>query len=215
MKTCHWIVGSALALLASRTLAQSGISLTDKWSWSENIGWMNWRDAGGGSQGVFREDDFLGGLIWAENVGWISLGDGAPANGSSYGNVDGADCGVNINPADGFLSGYAWGENIGWINFSGGALATPPQPARLDAGRLRGYAWGENIGWINLDDAVHFVAFICPADRNGDGLLNFFDVQDFLADFSAHDPSADVNADGAFNFFDVQTFLQAFSAGCP
>ncbi len=47
------------------------------------------------------------------------------------------------------------------------------------------------------------------------GVLNFFDVQTFLARFSAHDPSADLIADGMWNFFDVQTFLSAFSAGCP
>lgn len=56
---------------------------------------------------------------------------------------------------------------------------------------------------------------VCEADRNGDGVLDFFDVQDFLADFAAHDPSADTNNDGAFDFFDVQVFLQLFSAGCP
>ncbi len=47
------------------------------------------------------------------------------------------------------------------------------------------------------------------------GTLDFFDVQTFLAAFSAHDPEADLNDDGSFDFFDVQTFLQVFSAGCP
>ena len=47
------------------------------------------------------------------------------------------------------------------------------------------------------------------------GTLDFFDVQEFLARFSAHDPSADLNNDLAFDFFDVQQFLNAFSAGCP
>lgn len=47
------------------------------------------------------------------------------------------------------------------------------------------------------------------------GTLNFFDVQSFLAAFSAQSASADLNSDGAHNFFDVQAFLQAFAAGCP
>ncbi|KAA0215837.1 MAG: hypothetical protein DYG94_06685 [Leptolyngbya sp. PLA3] len=55
----------------------------------------------------------------------------------------------------------------------------------------------------------------CPADFNGDNLLDFFDVQDFLAAFSAHQPAADFNNDSAFDFFDVQAFLQAFANGCP
>jgi hypothetical protein len=54
----------------------------------------------------------------------------------------------------------------------------------------------------------------CVADMNGDGVLNFFDVQAFLAYFSAGDPHADCNQDGVFNFFDVQGFLNAFAEGC-
>ena len=47
------------------------------------------------------------------------------------------------------------------------------------------------------------------------GQLNFFDVSEFLALFSASDPAADMNGDGEFNFFDVSAFLSVFSAGCP
>ncbi len=55
----------------------------------------------------------------------------------------------------------------------------------------------------------------CVADWNGDGVLDFFDVQAFLADFAANNPSADLNNDGVWDFFDIQAFLQAFSNGCP
>lgn len=55
----------------------------------------------------------------------------------------------------------------------------------------------------------------CPADVNGDGALDFFDVLAFLGQFSAHDPLADLTGDGSFDFFDVQAYLQLFSAGCP
>jgi hypothetical protein len=54
----------------------------------------------------------------------------------------------------------------------------------------------------------------CPPDRNNDGVLDFFDIQDFLIDFAAEDPSADFNNDGLFDFFDVQVYLGAFVAGC-
>lgn len=55
----------------------------------------------------------------------------------------------------------------------------------------------------------------CVPDLNGDGILDFFDVQLFLSLFSAHNPAADLNGDGIFDFFDVQMFLNLFSAGCP
>ena len=55
----------------------------------------------------------------------------------------------------------------------------------------------------------------CPADMNGDGVLNFFDVSAFLSAFAAQEPAADFTNDGVFNFFDVSAFLSAFAAGCP
>lgn len=55
----------------------------------------------------------------------------------------------------------------------------------------------------------------CPADLNGDGNLDFFDVSAFLTAYNAMDPQADFNGDGIFNFFDVSAFLSAFNAGCP
>lgn len=69
-------------------------------------------------------------------------------------------------------------------------------------------------------DVVDVVSLIpsnapCMADFNGDGDVNFFDVQEFLAAFSANDPAADFNGDELINFFDVQIFLGLFSDGCP
>lgn len=52
-----------------------------------------------------------------------------------------------------------------------------------------------------------------PADLNGDGDLNFFDVSLFLSAFANLDPIADFNQDGDWNFFDVSAFLAAFSDG--
>lgn len=55
----------------------------------------------------------------------------------------------------------------------------------------------------------------CPADINGDGMLDFFDVSAFLTAFSNNQPIADFNNDNVLDFFDVSAFLAAFSAGCP
>jgi hypothetical protein len=56
----------------------------------------------------------------------------------------------------------------------------------------------------------------CPADLNGDGLLNVFDLAAYLDLFSSGQPPADLAAPpGVFNFFDVAAYLQAFGAGCP
>ena len=67
---------------------------------------------------------------------------------------------------------------------------------------------------LNADGTLGVQAS-CPADLNGDGMLNFFDVSTFLNAFNAMNPIADFNGDGMFNFFDVSTFLGAYNAGCP
>lgn len=52
-----------------------------------------------------------------------------------------------------------------------------------------------------------------PADLNGDGELNFFDVSLFLNAFNSGDLLADFNGDGILSFFDVSTFLGFFNQG--
>jgi len=68
-------------------------------------------------------------------------------------------------------------------------------------------------------DQIELVSFECTpaciADLTGDGVLDFFDVSDFLDAFGAQDPIADFTGDGAFDFFDVSDFLDAFGKGCP
>ena len=66
-----------------------------------------------------------------------------------------------------------------------------------------------------ISGAVTEAADLCPADLNGDGTLNFFDVSAFLAAFNAQDDAGDFNNDGSWNFFDVSEYLSAFNAGCP
>ncbi|MEX0876274.1 MAG: GC-type dockerin domain-anchored protein, partial [Phycisphaerales bacterium] len=55
----------------------------------------------------------------------------------------------------------------------------------------------------------------CPADMDGSGALDFFDVSAFLNAFDSQDPAADFNGDGNYDFFDLSSFLNAFDAGCP
>lgn len=211
------VVSLTASVIVAAAHAQTNVDATNKFSWGENIGWMNWRDTGSplGSQGAQITGSFMAGFVWCENIGYISLGDGAPVNGSSYVNAFGTDFGVNIL-VDNRLGGMAWGENIGWINFGPFATLAAPQQARFDSasGRLRGYAWGENIGWVNLDDANHFVGITCPADFNHDGIVDFFDYLDFVDAFSAELPEADFNFDSVIDFFDYLDFVDAFSAGC-
>ncbi len=54
----------------------------------------------------------------------------------------------------------------------------------------------------------------CPVDLDGDGLVDFFDMQIFLNWYSSGDLRADFVADCVIDFFDLQLFLQMYSDGC-
>lgn len=196
----------ALAALAAPAMAQTTVNSTNKFAWGENVGWINFRDANNGVQGVrFTTGSFLSGFAWGENIGYINFGDGTPTNGVSYANVNGNDAGVNYDAGTDKVTGLAWGENVGWINFT---LPTLPanQQATYDSAnrRLRGYAWGENIGWINLDVAVggQFVSF--------DVACSPCDIADDAGDLL---PTAGVNS--GVNEGDYNAFFQGFFSAIP
>ncbi|MDQ1237929.1 MAG: large repetitive protein [Thermodesulfobacteriota bacterium] len=119
------------------------ISVTYKYGWSENSGWVNFHPTYGG---VTVHSTYLSGYAWAQNFGWIKLGSGS----GPYQNTNSANWGVNLDSSTGAFSGYAWSENTGWINFKpthGGVTMN------LSTGRFDGYAWGQNIGWIHFQNA--------------------------------------------------------------
>lgn len=221
MKTIRCFVPALALTIVAPAFAQSNVDGVSKFVWSENTGWLNFRDAGqpAGAQGVRLHGSFFSGYAWGENLGFINFGDGTPAGGggTAYANADGADFGVNRDTVTGALSGLAWGENVGWINFTLPMLSAAQQP-RYDSAavRLRGFAWGENIGWINLDDDTRFVQINpCPADFNASGTVTVQDVFDFLTAWFNSAPNADVNGVGGITVQDVFDFLTAWFNGCP
>jgi len=149
---------TAVAVLSLLGIAQaalgSNIDPLDRWAWSTNAGWINFRPACNACEGVTVYADHLEGYAWGENIGWIRMGTHIGGGLHTYGNTTATDYGVNRDLA-GKLSGYAWSTNVGWINFdaSDGGVTVGPGTGILD-----GYAWSENVGWIhfgNADPAYH------------------------------------------------------------
>ena len=97
-------------------------------------------------------------------------------------------------------------DQEGW-DFFGYSLDLSGDHAIIGADGNDDFWWGEDAGSAYLYELNCQVQ--CPADLNGDGALDFFDISFFLND------QTDFNNDGQFNFFDVSEFLAAFSAGCP
>ncbi len=154
MKTICILVALLLCLVAIGR-GDTTINSTNHYAWGANIGFTDWRPST--TDGVNIGPKFCAGFIYAANVGWIKMGDGTPANGTSYSNSSAADFGVNCTAGaagEKNLRGFAYGANIGWVNFE----ATGNPRVILATGHLRGFVWSANCGWINLDDANVFVA---------------------------------------------------------
>lgn len=76
---------------------------------------------------------------------------------------------------------------------------------------------GNFDGFNGMDDVqVSIIPIdLCDVDINCDGLLDVFDIFEFLDLFAAMDPQADFIPDGIFDIFDVFEYLNQFQAGCP
>ncbi|MFK7884794.1 MAG: GC-type dockerin domain-anchored protein [Phycisphaerales bacterium] len=62
-------------------------------------------------------------------------------------------------------------------------------------------------------DAMSLIG-TCLADFNGDRILNFFDINDFLVAFIAGDPNADLTGNGVIDFFDIRELIDSFEFEC-
>jgi hypothetical protein len=170
-------VASALAFATTRAHAQSTIDSTNKYAWSANTGWINFRPSA--VDGVVTGEKFLSGYAWAANTGWIHMGDGTPVNGHSYANTSATDYGVNHDGA-GNLTGYAYSANTGWVNF-GWAGSNDPNRPHFDilSGNFSGYAWSANTGWINLGSSfLNTDQILCP-DTDRDGMGDAWEMERF------------------------------------
>ncbi len=99
-------------------------------------------------------------------------------------------------------------DGASWTRFGEGfpnacVIDLIAQPAR---GRLIAATQGRGAWEIPL--------LVCGADFNCDGVVDFFDYLDFVAEFSSNGTAADFNADTVIDFFDYLDFVAAFSLGC-
>ncbi len=213
-------IAAATLLPGPMAWAQSNVNPGQQYAWGENIGWTNWRDNNGTRSGVVIGPEFLSGDLWGENIGFITVGDGLPANGSSYANVDGTDFGVNILP-NGDLDGLAWGENVGWVNFGWAANTGNAARARLERTCLNGWVWLENDGWLNLDGLCgcgrgECGTPGCPGDLNQSGVVDAADLAQLLGAWGTPGCGgsmpccANLNGDGAVNAADLAQLLGAW-----
>lgn len=72
------------------------------------------------------------------------------------------------------------------------------------------------VVWVPQSDQTLTPRFVCNADFDENGSLNFFDIAAYLAAFTAGAPAADLAQPlGTFNFFDLAAYVQVYNVGCP
>src|SRR5688572_23379077 len=194
MKTSAvFTAASALVFAAAPVRAQSTIDAADKYAWSTNTGWINFRPSP--VDGVITGERFLSGYAWAANTGWIHMGDGTPVNGHTYATASGTDYGVN-HDGGGNLSGFAYSANTGWINFGWAGPNDPNRPHfDIITGNFSGYAWSANTGWVNLGSGLLNTDQILCSDTDRDGMGDAWEMQHF-GDLTFAGPGTDRDTDG-------------------
>lgn len=84
--------------------------------------------------------------------------------------------------------------------------------------------WGSSdtdtsLWWTQDSYPLQFAVIVdespdCPADIDGNGILNLDDVNIFAAAFVGGDLAADLDGNGTLNLDDVNAFAVSFAAGC-
>jgi len=82
---------------------------------------------------------------------------------------------------------------------------------------LPGRHMGQEIGPESFTEARRYFNGLksCPADFQGDGQVDFFDISKFLNAYMNNDQLADMTQDNALDIDDIFAFINAMNAGCP
>jgi hypothetical protein len=81
---------------------------------------------------------------------------------------------------------------------------------------LPGRHMGQVIGPEAFTEARRFFNGLksCPADFQGDGMVNFFDISKFISAYVSNDQLADMTQDNIVDVNDVFGFIDAYNKGC-
>ena len=200
MKAHRRLLAVALPVVLTAPLpADSTINFTNKFAYSANAGWLNFRHNQPSSpNGIVFGEYVVSGFAYGANFGWVNLGDGSPVNGIQYQNNSASDYGVNHDGL-GNLSGYAYGANIGWINFGWTNTSNLNRP-RVDllTGSFTGYAYSANIGWINLGAGYLVTDTMANPDNDADadGIPDPWELTHF-SNLTTATMTSDADGDGA------------------
>ncbi|MCC6675696.1 MAG: hypothetical protein IT436_01005 [Phycisphaerales bacterium] len=159
----------------------------------------------GAAHGVLYRIDAAGNVLSRTDLGTLRTGASSFATGvNAAGEVVGISDGRAFLWTDGALT------DLNTLIDPAGGWRLDVAAAISDAGAIVG--WGFHDG---LPRAFIMTPGVpCPADLNGDGIVDFADYLEFLNFYDAQDLRVDFNHDGIVDFADYLEFLNLYDAGC-
>ncbi|MEQ8770196.1 MAG: NF038122 family metalloprotease [Phycisphaerales bacterium] len=101
------------------------------------------------------------------------------------------------------------------IDYVGSSITLPA--GVLEEGKA--YEWFvarvTDVSWRQSDHWTFTTPAPCPADCDGNGVVNLDDLDCFVAAFLAGGPEADCDGNGIINLDDLDCFVAVYLAGCP
>lgn len=95
-----------------------------------------------------------------------------------------------------------------WQTFSTIAELTAGEHVLRFANRSSGHSYNFNWFEFTLESEP------CPADIDGNGMVNLDDLDAFVTAFLSSEAAADMDGNGTINLDDLDAFIAAFTAGC-
>jgi len=134
-------------------------------------------------------------------IGWVS---GVPA---------GAGSGVALELSTTGPTG-PWEPLASGLPDNGRHQLILPEMTTTDNAYVRATVTTANDAAQHVHGPLTILGLDCPADCNGDGMLNIVDFVCFQGLFAANDPAADCNGDGMLNVLDFVCYQSDFEGGC-
>ncbi len=157
-------------------------------------------------------------LEWVYTTGWSN-----PAGG-------GKNFGIGVSIRNDLIAGYSKTQSARLLRYdrvNDELLFAGYVPGAGSGAPANKSAWYDDVllmsdHWSRLDTQTTWIANIvyatsaCPADLNGDGTVNFYDMSTYIGWYTAQDQRADYSYPyGVFDQDDVTHYQSLYTLGCP
>ena len=150
MKKDRLIIAFLLGAIATVAYATTTVSGTDRWGWSDVVGWLDLNV----TNTVTVTTSGIQGYA-SSSVGNIMFDCATTPSGNTCASPTSTNFQV-ANDGAGNLSGFAWSDVVGWLSMNGTTTDGQAYRVKIAAnGDFDGWAWNDVAGWFNFNCATN------------------------------------------------------------